>query len=163
NGEVYNHLALRRELVRYGHSFRTESDAETLVHGWEEWGEALPERLLGMFAFAVLDRRDETLFLCRDRFGQKPLFYAETADAFVFGSELRAVRRHPAVSSRIDRRALRKYLAYEMVPWPLAILEGVRKLPPGRRLTVRAGRVVSLTSYHRVSYSPKSTLTDDEA
>jgi len=163
NGEIYNFRSLKDELVAKGHSFRTHSDTETLVHGWEEWGEKLPERLLGMFAFAVFDSRDGTLFLCRDRFGQKPLFYAETADAFVFGSELRTLRRHPSVSSRVDRRALRKYLAYEMVPTPHAILEGVRKLPPGHRLVVRGGRVVSIAAYHRLAYSPKLVITDAEA
>lgn len=163
NGEIFNHSALRAELIARGHSFATRSDAETLVHGWEEWGERLPERLLGMFAFAVFDVRDGALFLARDRFGQKPLFYAETSDAFAFGSELRALRRHPSVSSRIDRRALRKYLAYDVVPAPLSILEGVRKLPPGHRMTVRGGRVVSLSSYHRRSFSPKETISFDEA
>lgn len=163
NGEIYNHRALREELSARGHSFRTHADTETLVHGYEEWGERLPERLLGMFAFAVLDTRDGTLLLARDRFGQKPLFWAETAGAFVFASELRALRRHPSVGSRIDRAALRKYLAYEMVPWPHAILEGVRKLPPGHRMTVRGGRVVSLAPYHRHRYSPKAAVGVPEA
>ncbi len=163
NGEIYNYRALRDELAAKGHAFRTDSDTETLVHGWEEWGERLPERLLGMFAFAVFDARDGTLFLARDRFGQKPLFYAETVDAFVFGSELRALRRHPSVGSRVDRRALRKYLAYEMAPAPHAILEGVRKLSPGRRLVVRGGRVASLEAYYRPTFSPKTALSVDEA
>ena len=163
NGEIYNHRALRDELAAKGHTFRTGADTEVLVHGWEEWGEAMPERLLGMFAFAVLDTRDGTLFLGRDRFGQKPLYWAQTDDAFVFASELRALRRHPGVSSRIDRRALRKYLAYEMVPGPLAILEGVRKLAPGHRLTVRGGRVVADTAFHELRWSPKPSVTDAEA
>ncbi len=163
NGEIYNHAALRDELVACGHVFRTRSDTETLVHGWEEWGERLPERLLGMFAFAVIDTRDGTLFLARDRMGQKPLYFAETAEAFVFASELKALRRHPGVSSRIDRRALRKYLAYEMVPWPHAILEGVRKLPPGHRVTVRGGRVVANSAYHHLRFSPKTAISVPEA
>ena len=86
NGEIYNHRALRDELAAKGHTFRTGADTEVLVHGWEEWGEAMPGRLLGMFAFAVLDTRDGTLFLGRDRFGQKPLYWAQTDDAFVFAS-----------------------------------------------------------------------------
>ncbi len=163
NGEIYNHRALRNELAARGHTFRTHADTEVIVHGWEEWGEKLPERLLGMFAFAVLDTRDGTLFLARDRFGQKPLFFAETGAAFVFGSELRALRRHPSVSSRIDRVALRKYLAHEMVPCPHAILEGVRKLPPGHRMTVRGGRVATLGAYHTQRYSPKPPVSDAEA
>jgi asparagine synthase (glutamine-hydrolysing) len=163
NGEIYNHAPLRQELQARGHTFRSSCDAEVLVHGWEAWGEELPERLLGMFALAIHDRRDGTLFLARDRMGQKPLYYAETAGAFVFGSELRALRQHPAVSSRVDRRALWKYLAYEMVPSPLSILEGVFKLPAGHRLTVRGGRIHSRSSYHRLGYSPKHTLSASDA
>jgi asparagine synthase (glutamine-hydrolysing) len=163
NGEIYNHAELREELVGRGHTFRTRADTEVLVHGYEEWGDALPERLLGMFAFAVLDRDAGRLLLARDRMGQKPLYYAETPDAFVFASELRALRRHPGVSSRIDRRALRKYLAYEVVPWPHAILEGVRKLAPGHRLVVERGRVASDTAYHDLDYGPKLELSDAEA
>jgi asparagine synthase (glutamine-hydrolysing) len=163
NGEIYNFRELREELTARGHTFTTSADSEVVVHGWEEWGAKLPERLLGMFALAVCDRRDGTLFLARDRMGQKPLYYAETADAFVFASELKALRCHPAVSSRIDRRALRKYLAYEMVPYPHTILERVRKLPPGTRLLVRDGRIVSLGRYHDLHYSPKHEFDDDAA
>jgi asparagine synthase (glutamine-hydrolysing) len=163
NGEIYNYAPLRNELEARGHSFRSSSDTEVLVHGWEEWSEELPERLLGMFAFAVYDCRDGTLFLARDRMGQKPLYYSETAGAFVFGSELRALRRHPGVSSRVDRRALGKYLAYEMIPSPYSILEGVFKLPAAYRMTVRRGRVQSRSSYHRLRYSPKHTFRVGEA
>jgi asparagine synthase (glutamine-hydrolysing) len=163
NGEIYNHAALRDDLRARGHAFSTASDTEVLVHGWEEWGADLPRRLVGMFAFAVLDRRDGSLFLARDRFGQKPLYWAETPAGFLFASELKALRRHPAAPTRIDRRALRKYLAYEMVPWPLTILEGVRKLAPGATLTVREGRVAAHGRYHDLAYAPKHALSEDAA
>jgi asparagine synthase (glutamine-hydrolysing) len=163
NGEIYNHRALRAELEAAGHVFRTRADTEVLVHGWEQWGEELPERLLGMFAFAVCDARDGTLMLCRDRFGQKPLYFAETADALVFASEMRALRRHPGVWSRIDRRVLAKYLAYEMVPWPHAILEGVKKVPPGHRVLVRGGRVVSSSRYYALRFEPKPAISVEDA
>src|SRR5262245_18517931 len=163
NGEIYNYRALRDELVASGHTFATQSDTEVLAHGWELWRERLPEKLLGMFAFAVHDREGGTLFLARDRMGQKPLYFAETPDAFVFASELKALRRHPSVSSRVDRAALRKYLAFEMVPWPHAILEGVRKLAPGHRMTVRAGRVVATEPYWRPAFAPKAAPSVDEA
>ncbi len=171
NGEIYDHGALRDELRAAGHVFRTRSDAEVLVHGWEEWGEALPARLTGMFAFAVLDLRGSrsgsgggaTLFLARDRFGQKPLFTAETSAGFVFASEMKAMRRHPAVSSEIDLGALRRYLVFGATPGAHSILEGVRKLAPGASATVRDGRVVSERRFHDLAYSPKLAPTDADA
>lgn len=163
NGEIYNHADLRAELRSAGHEFRTKSDTEVLVHGWKAWGAALPEKLLGMFAFAILDRRSATLTLGRDRFGQKPLFWAETPEAFVFGSELRAVAAHPSVTGRVDMTALRRYLAYECVPVPHSMIEGVRKLAPGSTLTVRDGRVTSAARFHELTYSPKSTIGLDDA
>src|SRR5258708_19843432 len=95
NGEIYNHLALRKMLVAGGHSFTTQSDTEVLVHGYEEWGEALVERLNGMFAFAVLDLRRGRVLLARDRMGIKPLHYAVDDDRLVFASDLKALLFHP--------------------------------------------------------------------
>src|SRR5688500_2506570 len=132
NGEIYNAPDLRAELAGRGHRFTSDhSDTEVLVHGYEEWGRDLPARLNGMFAFAVLDARDGRLFLARDRFGEKPLYYAHPRGAFVFGSELTAVLQHPAVESRLDGRAMQKLFAYGYIPAPLSAMEGVRKLPAG--------------------------------
>lgn len=147
NGEIYNAPELRRALEQAGHRFRTDhSDTEVLLHGYREWGEEVVERLNGMFAFCLYDRKLGRLFLGRDRFGKKPLFYAETADGLVFGSEARALLRHPAVSPAIDPEALVKYFAYGFVPGPRSLHRAVRKLPGGctlrydlatRRLDVR--------------------------
>lgn len=166
NGEIYDHAALRDELRAAGHAFRTRSDAEVLVHGWEEWGEDLPARLTGMFAFAVLDLRDTrgaTLFLARDRFGQKPLYLAETPAGLVFASEMKAMRCHPAVSSEIDLAALRRYLVFDATPGAHSILQGVRKLAPGASVTIRDGRVASERRFHDLAYSPKLAPTDADA
>lgn len=136
NGEIYNHQELRGYLERAGHSFRSShSDTEVLVHGYEEWGNTLPERLNGMFAFAVYDRRNERLFLARDRFGEKPLYYSLTADAFVFASELSALTEHPSVDHSLSIRSLQKFFAYGYLPAPNAIFNGSRKLPGGHHLT----------------------------
>lgn len=125
NGEIYNHLELRAELIRRGHRFVSDhSDTEVLVHGWEEWGVDLPGRLNGMFAFAVYDRRQKCLFLARDRFGEKPLYYTARSGLFAFASEARALTAHPGVRRTFDRRALQKLFAYGYIPSPCAVYEG---------------------------------------
>jgi asparagine synthase (glutamine-hydrolysing) len=135
NGEIYNHLELRELLIAAGHSFNTQADTEVLVHGYEEWGEAMVERLNGMFAFAVLDRRRGVVFLARDRMGIKPLHYAIDGKRLVFASELKALLRDPALRREIDPVALDQYLAYEFVPSPRSIVLGIDKLQPAHTLT----------------------------
>ena len=135
NGEIYNHLELRAELIAAGHSFYTQSDTEVLVHGYEEWGEDVVERLNGMFAFALLDRSRGVVFLARDRMGIKPLHYAIDGNRLVFASELKALLCDPALRRGIDPVALDQYLALEYVPSPLSIVRGISKLPPAHTLT----------------------------
>ncbi len=134
NGEIYNHIELRDELIARGHAFRTRSDTEVLVHGYEEWGTSMPERLNGMFAFAVLDRRRGELVLARDRMGIKPLHYAIDGRRLLFASELKAMLCDPALRRPIDPVALELYLALEFVPSPRSIVSGIRKLPPAHFL-----------------------------
>jgi asparagine synthase (glutamine-hydrolysing) len=135
NGEIYNHVELRQQLIAQGHVFRTQSDTEVLVHGYEQWGEAMVERLNGMFAFAVHDRRAGVVLLARDRMGIKPLHYATDGDRLVFASELKAVLRDASLRRGVDPVALDEYLAYEFVPSPRTIVQGVQKLPPASTLT----------------------------
>ncbi|HEY1456585.1 MAG TPA: asparagine synthase (glutamine-hydrolyzing) [Candidatus Dormibacteraeota bacterium] len=135
NGEIFNHLELREQLLATGHRFATRSDTEVLVHGYEEWGEGMVERLNGQFAFAVLDRRSHAVFLARDRMGIKPLHYAIDGGRLVFASELKALLRDPALRRGVDPSALDDYLAYEFVPSPKSIIRGIHKLPPGHTLT----------------------------
>ena len=135
NGEIFNHLALRTELVAAGHVFATQSDTEVLVHGYEQWSEELVQRLNGQFAFALLDRRNARLLLARDRTGIKPLHYAVEGDRLVFASELKALLRDPSLRKGIDPVALDEYLAYEFVPSPRSIVRGISKLRPGHTLT----------------------------
>lgn len=137
NGEIYNHGELRAELKAYGHVFQTDhSDTEVLLHGYRQWGAALPTRLNGMWAFALHDRNKSQLFCSRDRFGKKPFFYALGPGNFIFGSELTALIQHPDVSRNLSRRALQKYFAYGYIPAPLSIYEAVKKLPGGCSLTL---------------------------
>jgi len=140
NGEIYNYQALIPELTRLGHTFRTRSDTEVIVHAWEAWGEACVERFRGMFAFALWDRNRGTLFLARDRLGVKPLHYALLGDGtLAFGSELKSLMIHPAFRRDIDPRAVEEYFALGYVPDPRTIFHGAHKLPPAHTLLVRRG------------------------
>ena len=140
NGEIYNFAPLRAELEARGHTFRTRSDTETLVHLWEEHGTACVDKLNGMFAFAIWDARRRSLFLARDRMGKKPLYWIDTGRSLLFASELKGLLQHPDCPRDIDRRALAKYLAYEYVPSPWCIFESVHKLPAAHTLLWEGGR-----------------------
>jgi asparagine synthase (glutamine-hydrolysing) len=132
NGEIYNHLQLRAELQALGHQFMTDhSDTEVLLHGFKEWGEDLPQKLNGMWAFAVYETSRNRLFLSRDRFGEKPLFYTRQNGTFAFASELKALLKHRRVTSGISHSSLRKYYAYGYVPSPSSLYEKIYKLPGG--------------------------------
>lgn len=161
NGEIYNFAALREELAQAGYVFRTRGDTEVLLAGWWAWKERLPERLQGMFAFALWDARDETLFVARDHVGVKPLYYAFDGETFAFGSELKALYAHPAVSRALDLCALRLYLESQFIPAPRSIVRDVQKLPPAHALTVRAGKL-RVRSYWRLDYASKLALDDRE-
>lgn len=139
NGEIYNYLALRAELIGRGHSFKSRSDSEVIVHAYEEYGERCPEYLNGMFAFAIWDTKQRRLLLARDHLGIKPLYYWTTGDRIVFGSELSTVRVHPDAPRRVDPISLDHFLALEYIPSPRTILDGVRKLPAGHRLLFHEG------------------------
>src|ERR1700719_3337878 len=137
NGEIYNHAALRRELENRGHCFKTDhSDTEVLLYGYREWGPGLLEKLNGMWSFAIYDREKKELFLARDRFGKKPMFYYADHRSLVFASELTALRLHPAVPEDVDVDALQKFFAYGFIPAPRTLLRRVRKLPAGHWMKV---------------------------
>jgi asparagine synthase (glutamine-hydrolysing) len=137
NGEIYDAAELRKNLENRGRVFRSHhSDTEVLIHAYLEWGVDFVERLNGMWAFALWDRRARRLLLSRDRFGQKPLYWAKRRDCFVFASELSALARHSQIDAEISPAALRKYFAYGYVPAPSSILDGVRKLPGGCNLVL---------------------------
>lgn len=141
NGEIYNHVELAHALEARGHVFKTRSDTEVLVHGYEEWGLGMVDRLEGMFAFAVWDDTRGRLLLVRDRLGVKPLYYARLPDRLLFASELKALLEHPSVEPTLDLRSLSLYLAHEYVPAPGSIVRSIRKLPAGHRLSYARGDV----------------------
>jgi asparagine synthase (glutamine-hydrolysing) len=134
NGEIYNYRGLRRELERRGHGFRTDCDTETIVHAYEDDGVAFLSRLRGMFALAIWDERRQKLLLAVDRFGVKPLYYAETAGGLVFGSELGSLLQSGVVGRELDPDGLAQYFTFGYIPAPLTIFRGVRKFAPGQLL-----------------------------
>ena len=140
NGEIYNHQPLRADLAAAGYPFRGSSDTEVLTAAVQHWGlRAALDKANGMFALAVWDRRERTLSLARDRFGEKPLYYGWCRDVLLFGSELKALRAHPAFDAPVDRDVLTLYLRYNYVPVPFSIYGGIRKLPPASIVTFDSG------------------------
>ena len=154
NGELYNELELRKELLAKGHTYRTSCDTESLIHLYEEEGIDFARRLNGMFAAAIWDSRRRRLVLVRDRMGQKPLFYGELPDGgLAFGSEPKALLAHPAIGRTLDHASLVRYLFYEYVPAPHSIWQSIHKLPRGHVLCWEDGKL-NVSSYwdaHRLN------------
>ena len=143
NGEIYNYQALVVELSARGHTFRTKSDTEVIVHAWEEWGEACVTRFRGMFAFGLWDRNRETLFLARDRLGVKPMHYTILPDGMLlFGSELKALLAHPDLVRAIEPQTVEEYFALGYVPEPRTVFKDIFKLPPAHTLAIRRGQTI---------------------
>ncbi len=170
NGEIYNFQALVPELEARGHRFRTRSDTEVLVHGWEEWGSALVDRLRGMFAFALFDRHSRKVFIARDRVGKKPLYWARTPEGICFGSEIKALLACPGVSRELDLTAAGQYLVYGNVVGERSIYRGIRRLLPGHMMTIDAGTLdaagaepaVAIARYWRFDPEPEPGLDAEE-
>lgn len=162
NGEIYNAGDLRDRLSAAGHRFVSDhSDTEVLVHGYEEWGRDLPARLNGMFAFAIYDAAAGLLFLARDRFGEKPLYYVTLPGLFAFASETSALLRHAGVPVEPDIRGVQKLFAYGYIPAPCTALRDVHKLPAGCSLTYDCRRQTAVShAYWRFRLEPDDALTD---
>jgi asparagine synthase (glutamine-hydrolysing) len=162
NGEIYNYRELRRDLEARGHSFKTNSDTEAILHGYEEHGTACVEHLRGMFGIAIWDERTRSLFVARDRAGKKPLYYTLTPEGtLVFGSELKSLLQHPEVRREVSPEALDAYLSFGYVPDPLSIFKDVHKLPPGCHLTFADGRV-TVRQYWDFPFEPEEGRTEDD-
>jgi len=162
NGEIYNFRELRRRLEARGHRFRTNSDTEVIVHAYEESGEDCVRDFDGMFALALWDTGRRRLMLARDRMGEKPLYYYSGENAFVFGSEIRALLEHPQVSRRLSLEGLSRYLAFEYLPAPHSIIEGVAKVPPAHTLTIAPGRPPKLRAYWEMPLRAEESIPVDE-
>lgn len=165
NGEIYNFKQLRKELEALGHVFRTSSDTEVLVRSWEQWGARSVERLRGMFAYAIWDRKQETLFLARDRLGIKPLYYSALPDGRVlFASELKALMVCADLPSSIDARAVEDFFAYGYIPEPKTIFQNVHKLKPAHTLILRRGESISEQKpYWDIPFCSVGRISEEEA
>ncbi|MDD2272136.1 MAG: asparagine synthase (glutamine-hydrolyzing) [Desulfuromonadaceae bacterium] len=160
NGEIYNYAELRSRLVALGHRFTTHGDTETILHAYEEWGESCVTHLSGMFAFAIWDAADRTLFLARDRLGIKPLFYGEYRKGFCFASEMKAMLLDEQFPRGIDEQALAGYFMLSYIPGEATIYPGIRKLLPGHTLTWRDGGY-STRKYWDLEFVPDKGKTED--
>lgn len=158
NGEIYNFQEVAKELVELGFTFRTHSDTEVIVHGWKAWGPDCVTRFRGMFAIALWDARNDTLFLSRDRLGKKPLYYTELPDGMVvFGSELKAVTAYPGVQLETDPKAVEDYIALGYVPDPKTIYKSVAKLPQAHSMIWKRGSRPVISRYWHLDMTQRIT------
>jgi asparagine synthase (glutamine-hydrolysing) len=151
NGELYNYREVRKELEKKGHSFHGASDTEILPHLYEEYGEAMVEKLNGMFCFALWDFRKQKLVIARDRFGEKPLYYGIFDNKLLFASELKVLLAHPSVEPAVNLDSLRQFLSFDYVPAPNSIYQGISKLPAAHILTLHDG-VLKTRRYWQLSF-----------
>ncbi|MEA2204449.1 MAG: hypothetical protein QOE77_1225 [Blastocatellia bacterium] len=161
NGEIYNYRELRTRLEKRGHQFRSTSDTEVLPHLYEDYGTGMVEHLNGMFAFALWDANRKRLFIVRDRFGEKPLYWGIFDGTLLFASEPKVLLAHPAVRPGLNLNALRHYLSYDYIPAPLSIYEGINKLPAAHTLTLEDGHV-DVRRYWRLSYQKRTPIPSEQ-
>ena len=162
NGEIYNFQELRKQLQGRGHRFATNSDTEVIIHLYEDEGTACLQKLRGMFAFALWDKRREILFCARDRMGKKPFCYTVTPQSFVFSSEIKAITADPDVSVSPDYHAIDQYLTYQFVPSPLTAFDGIKRLRPGECLTCDLKGNVKTQRYWEAPLPRKTSAPQEE-
>ena len=154
NGEIYNYRILREELISAGHIFKTKSDSEVLLHGFEQYGTELVTKLRGMFSFVIYNRADGSIFGARDMFGIKPFYYTNMDGSFIFGSEIKAFLHHPHFRKRLNEDALCHYLSFQYSPTEETFFKDVYKLPPAHYFVFRDGEM-KLTRYWKPNFSPE--------
>jgi len=160
NGEIYNYKELRCDLEARGHQFRTRSDTETIIHGYEEWGKDCVKKLNGMFSFAIWDSREKTLFGARDRLGIKPFFYAVHDDVFYFASEMKAILQGNDFPREIDQDALVSYFMLSYIPAPLTIFKHIRKILPGHTIEIKDGKI-DISKYWDIRFCPDRSKSEE--
>lgn len=161
NGEIYNYLELKAELKKSKHVFKTNSDTEVLLHGYEKWGIDLPKHLRGMFTFALYDIKKKSLFIARDNFGIKPMYYTKMNDTFMFGSEIKAFLVHPDFGKEFNEDILKSYLEFSFVATNETFFKGVYRLDAGSYLLYEDGKI-KIDKYYDIEFKEKD-LTYDKA
>lgn len=161
NGEIYNYLKLREDLEKRGYCFATNSDTESILHLYEEYGQECVTHLRGMFAFAIWDANNRRLFMARDRLGKKPLHYLHNREMLVFGSEIKSILRYPSLKPDVNLAGIINYVAYGYSPDPDTLFSGIHKLPPAHRLTWEDGRI-SIDCYWDIEYRPDHSMSEQE-
>ncbi|MBQ5755023.1 MAG: asparagine synthase (glutamine-hydrolyzing), partial [Oscillospiraceae bacterium] len=156
NGEIYNFQSLKAELEQKGHIFATRSDTEVLLHGYEEWGRELMLHLRGMFAFAIWDKKEKSLFCARDHFGIKPLYYYKNGGTLLFGSEIKSFLEHPDFKKELNESQLELYLTYQYSPGENTFFKGVKKLLPAHWMEWKNGEL-TVQRYWEPSFEPQSS------
>ncbi|MCQ2450471.1 MAG: asparagine synthase (glutamine-hydrolyzing) [Clostridia bacterium] len=159
NGEIYNYKDLRKELTSLGHTFNCNADSEVLIHGFEQWGENLVDKLRGMFAFVIFNRNDNSLFGARDMFGIKPFYYTVMNGSFLFGSEIKSFLDHPEFKKELNEEALAHYLSFQYSPTEETFFKGVFKLPPAHCFTYKEGKMEK-RRYWRPEFNEESGVLD---
>ncbi|MDY3917668.1 MAG: asparagine synthase (glutamine-hydrolyzing) [Candidatus Limivivens sp.] len=162
NGEIYNYQELKEELEAKGHIFRTDTDSEVVLHGYEEFGEDVTNHLRGMFAFAIWDKKEKTLFLGRDVFGIKPLFYSIIGDTLVFASEIKAILEYPEYRKEFNEEALGYYLSFQFNPLEETFFKNIYQLMPAHSLKWD-GKKAQTRRYWRVAYQPDEQMDEQQA
>ena len=161
NGEIYNYQEIREDLVGKGHKFKTNSDTEVLLHGYEEYGSKLLNKLRGMFAFVIYDIKDNSLFVARDFYGIKPLYYYLTDDEFMFGSEIKSFLGHPNFKKELNRDMLKQYLTFQYSVGEDTFFKNVYKLRPGHYMTYKDGKL-DIKKYYEIDLTSDNTKSLDE-
>ncbi len=159
NGEIYNYLELKAELKKHKHKFMTNSDTEVLLHGYEEWGDNLPKKLRGMFAFAIWNIKTKTLFLARDNFGIKPLYYYQNQDTFMFASEIKSLLVHPQFQKELNKELIGPYLSFSFTPTNETFFKNVYRLEPGTSLTIKNQKITK-KRFFKIEFKEKDKSYD---
>ncbi|HAB54275.1 MAG TPA: asparagine synthetase B, partial [Ignavibacteriales bacterium] len=168
NGEIYNFQELKKDLIKKGHIFSSDTDTEVVVHLYQEYSCNLLDMLDGMFAFALYDTIKKRLFLAKDPFGKKPLFYAWQNQQLIFSSEIKAIVKYPNFRAEIQQLSLQKYLAFDYIPTPHSIYKSVLKLTAGSYIFIDINKPITQNSitpvkYFNIIFTPKLSISEPEA
>lgn len=163
NGEIYNHLEVRKELEKLGYKYRTKSDTETIIYAYEHYGIDFIHKLNGMFAIAIWDEKKKLFIAYRDRIGKKPFYYTFQNGQFIFASEIKSIFRHPLIRKDLNLNALSNYLTFLIPPAPETMFEGIKKLPAGHRLILTENGELKIEEYYDVLNSNNEIIESDEA